>query len=172
MTKRITHYNVPMSISPSARVAHDRVIMGNNVTVGTGSHIYSNVMIGHNVHIGKHCTVDSGSVIGDGSILENSRVNNFCRIGKKVVLQSASIYDDCVIGDNIQLDRRAVTLILMRENWHVYAIDPTDPMTSIIALRFGEIMSFVKTKNGLPAMLFKFDEPTKPILKVSEPWED
>lgn len=42
---------------------------GENITIGTDTHIDHNVTIGHDVVIGNHCYIQSGVYIGDGTII-------------------------------------------------------------------------------------------------------
>ena len=76
----------------------EQAIVAESATIGEGSHIYPNAIIGNEVVLGDNCRIMSGAVIGDG-----------CRLGDGVTIYpNVVLYPDVTIGDNVIIHANAV----------------------------------------------------------------
>ncbi len=81
--------NTPISarnVHPSA-VIDDSVKLGENVSIGPNTSVYSGVTIGDNVVIGANCVIRENVTLGDSCCLHDS----------------ISIYHSCVLGNNVSV---------------------------------------------------------------------
>ena len=88
-----------------------KLIIGDNALIRSGSVVYSDVKIGNNFKTGHNALVRENTEIGDNVLVgSNSVVDGYCRIGNNVSIQTnAYITAFTTIEDNVFIGPRVVT---------------------------------------------------------------
>jgi UDP-3-O-[3-hydroxymyristoyl] glucosamine N-acyltransferase len=81
------------------------VVVGRGVTIGEATRLYPNVVLYHDVHLGKHCTLQSGVIIGSDGFGFAPSPDGWTPIAQ---LGGVRIDDHVQIGANTTIDRGAL----------------------------------------------------------------
>lgn len=84
--------------------SENKVLIGEHVTVGSGSKILKNSVIGNNVTIGENCEI-SDSVIFEGSILEPNSTVIKSIIGWRSKIGNGSQIQGCVFDQDVRIGK-------------------------------------------------------------------
>lgn len=109
---------------PQSTIVSDKVIRGENVSIGPGTYIgYGNpkdgdIYIGNNVTIGAYCLIHYGAKIADGV-----HIDDYCKIGvdsevgsNSRILYGKHVYDDAIIGANCIIGGHVADRTIIEDN--------------------------------------------------------
>lgn len=89
----------------------NKILIGENVEMGSDAKLVQNVVIGNNIKIGNNCIIEnsvifSGSVLSDNVTVRDSIVGWDNKIGNNTVIENWSFLGlDVKVGDNVNLNK-------------------------------------------------------------------